>query len=185
MFNDRFKNLGELQVPYQTFITAWQQYNDYLVNGFFYKRKSMLQSDILSLTQIKGKTADQRKFTQKENDLAKKTFEMNEILYKEKVISSEEYRQAQSTLINKQKAQHQIDVDIISQESQIRDKQKDIDQLNHDIFQQQKIFEQALHTLKSNVDSWLSKYTVQSPIDGQVVFVLPIQQNQFLNKENF
>ena len=69
-----------------------------------------------------------------------------------------------------------MDVNILSQQNQIRDKQKEIDQLNHDIFQQQKIFEQALHTLKSNVDDWLRKYTIQAPTDGQVVFVLPIQQ---------
>jgi len=181
-FNQRFKNLGELQVPYQAFITAWQQYNDYLVNGFYYRKKSMLNSDILSLENMKGKTATQKNITQQENALAKKTFEMNEILYKDKVISAEEYRQAQAALMNKQKAEPQMDANIISQQTQIRDKQKEIDQLNHDIFQQQKIFEQALHTLKANVDEWLRTYTLQAPVDGQVVFVLPMQQDQYIQQ---
>ncbi|HMR81547.1 MAG TPA: HlyD family efflux transporter periplasmic adaptor subunit [Niabella sp.] len=182
LFRYRFKNLGELQMPYQTFITALQQYDDYMVNGFYYKRKEMLQSDIVSLSNIKRKTATQRSFTQKENDLARRTFEMNEILYKEKVISAEEYRQAQAVLMNKQKTEPQIEVSIISQENQIRDKQKEIDQLNHDIFQQQQIFEQALHTLKSNVNEWIRQYTIQAPVDGQVIFVLPIQQNQYIEQ---
>lgn len=182
MFNQRFKNLGELQIPYQAFVTAWQQYNDYLVNGFYYRRKGTLHSDIASLENIMGKTATQKNLTQQENELAKKTFEMNEILYRDKVISAEEYRQAQAALMNKQKTVPQIDVNIISQQTQIRDKQKEIDQLNHDIFQQQKIFEQALHTLKANVDEWLRNYTIQAPVDGQVVFVLPIQQNQYIQQ---
>jgi len=182
MFNQRFKNLGELQVPYQTFITAWQQYNDYLVNGFYYRRKKMLHSDIASLQNIQGKTSVQKSITRNENELAKKTFEMNETLFKEKVISAEEYRQAQAALLSKQKAEPQMEVSILSQQNQIRDKQKEIDQLNHDIFQQQKIFEQALHTLKSSVDEWLRTYTIQAPVDGQVVFILPVQQNQFIQQ---
>lgn len=182
LFHQKFKNLGELQTPYQTFIASWQQYNDYLVNGFYYKRKNMLQNDIASLQRIKGKTATQKVLTKKENELAKKTFEMNEILFKEKIISAEEYRQAQSALMSKQKTIPQIDVDILSQQNQISDKQKEIDQLNHDILQQQKIFEQALHTLKSDLHQWLRTYTIQAPVDGQVVFVLPLQQNQYIQQ---
>lgn len=145
-----------MQAPYQTFIAA--------------------------LEGMKGKTAAQKNLTQQENELAKKTFEMNDILYKEKVISAEEYRQAQAALMNKQKAEPQMDATILSQQNQVRDKQKEIDQLNHDIFQQQKIFEQALHTLKSNVDEWLRQYTIPAPVDGQVVFVLPLQQNQYIDQ---
>lgn len=182
LFNQRFKNLGELQASYQVFITAWQQYNDYLVNGFYYKRKNMLHRDIAALEGMKGKTASQKDLTEQENELAKKTFEMNEILYKEKVISAEEYRQARATLMNKQKTVPQMEVNILSQQNQVRDKQKEIDQLNHDIFQQQKIFEQALQTLKSNVDEWLRQYTILAPVDGQVVFVLPLQPNQHIDQ---
>lgn len=182
IFNNRFNNLGELQIPYQAFITAWQQYNDYLVNGFYYRRKNMLQSDITSLKSMRGKSNTLKEITQKENELAKKTFEMNEILFKEKVISAEEYRQAKIVLLNKQKNESQVEVNILLQQNQIRDKQREIDQLNHDILQQQKIFEQALYTLRSIVDEWLRTYTIQAPVDGQLDFVLPLQQNQNIEK---
>lgn len=62
----------------------------------------------------------------------------------------------------------------------MRDKQKEIDQLNHDIVQQQKIFEQALHTLKSHVEEWLYEYTIRSPSNGTIVFVRPVQKNQYI-----
>lgn len=182
LFQHHFQNLGEIQTLYQTFITAWQQYNDYLVNGFYYKRKSMLHSDIASLQRIQGETNTQKLLTETENTLAKKTFEMNETLFKEKVISAEEYRQAQAALMTKQKIVPQIEINVLSLQNQIRDKQKEIDQLNHDILQQQKIFEQALHSLKSNVDEWLRIYTIQAPVDGQVVFLLPIQQNKHIEQ---
>ncbi|HEX7756144.1 MAG TPA: HlyD family efflux transporter periplasmic adaptor subunit [Niabella sp.] len=182
LFHKHFTGLGELQTGYQTFNTALLQYNDYLVNGFYSNRKVLLHNDITSLQNMKDKVTQQKDFTAKDNELAKKTFEMNELLYKEKVISAEEYRQAQSTLLNKQKADPQMDMNLLSQQNQIRDKQKEIDQLNHDILQQQQTFEQALQTLKSNVAAWLRQYTLQSPAEGTVVFALPLQQNQFIEQ---
>lgn len=180
VFNKGFSGLGELQTNYQTFVTALQQYNDYLVNGFYSRRKQLLHGDIAALQSMRTNAAQQKDITSKDNELAKKTFEMNEMLYKEKIISAEEYRQAQSALLNKQKSDPQMEMSIIAQQNQIRDKQKEIDQLSHDILQQQQTFEQALRTLKSNVDNWLKQYTIQAPADGIVVFALPVQQNQYL-----
>jgi HlyD family secretion protein len=182
ILSKRFTNLGELQPAYQTFITAWLQYNDYLVNGFFSRRKNMLHSDITALQNIQGKIATQKNLTAEDNALAQKTFEMNKRLFDEKVISAEEYRRAQSALLSKQLSLPQTDANMISQQNQIREKQKEIDQLNHDILQQQQTFEQALQTLKSSVDDWLKKYTLQAPTDGIVVFTMPLQKNQHIEQ---
>lgn len=182
LFSKKFRNLGELQSGYQVFISAWQQYNDYLVNGFFSNRKKLLNNDIASLQYMKNKIYDQQNITLQDNELAKKSFEMNEKLFKEKIISAEEYRNAQSTLLNKEKTNPQIEINISSQQNQIREKQKELDQLNHDIIQQLQTFEQALQTLKSNVSEWLRKYTIQAPADGTIVFTLPLQQNQHLEQ---
>ena len=180
LFNKAFPNLGELQTSYQTFVTALQLYNDYLVNGFYSRRKQFLHGDIAALQSMKDNAALQKNLTSKENELAKKTFEMNETLYKEKIISAEEYRHAQSALLNKLKSDPQMEMNIIARQSQIRDKQKELDQLNHDVLQQQETFAQALRTLKSNVDDWLRLYAIQSPADGVVVFAFPVQENQYL-----
>lgn len=182
LFHSRYDHLGELQTAYQIFIIAVQQYNDYMINGFYKKKKSLLFDDIESLDKIKTTTETQRRLTQKDSELAKKSFDMNERLYKEKVISTEEYRQAQSKLLTNLKELPRTDATIISQQSQIREKEKEINQLNHDILQQSVIFEQALYTLKSNVDEWLKRYTILAPTDGQIVFVFPLQQNQYIEQ---
>ncbi|WP_423737530.1 HlyD family secretion protein [Chitinophaga caseinilytica] len=175
-------HLGELQASYQVFISAWQKYEDHLVNGFFAKRKDMLYSDISSLKAMKGKISEQISITSEENSLAVKTFEMNKKLFNDKVISAEEYRQAQNILLNKQKIDPQMAINLISQDNQIRDKQKEIDQLDHDIQQQQLLFEQSLQTLRSQVSEWLLQYTIQSPAAGLVEFTLPLQPNQHLEQ---
>lgn len=177
LFDTRYANLGELQTGYQTFIFACQKYNDYLVNGFYANRKNMLIRDISSLQSMADQTIKQKKLIEKDNTLANSSFEMNKKLYEEKVISLEEYREAQSALLNKQLSLPQIGVSIFAIQNQIRDKQKEIDQLDHDIQQQQQTFEQALQTLKSNVDEWVRNYAIQAPADGIVVFSLPLQTN--------
>lgn len=182
LFKNPYSNLGELQMAYQAFMSSLLLYNDYLVNGFYTKRSNMLERDVMDLRSIKSKVASQQKITGEENVLAQATFDMNKKLFEEKVISVEEYRQAQSVLLSKRKADPQADINIIVQQNQIREKQKEIDQLNHDIKQQKQTFEQALFTLKSNVDDWLTRYTLVAPTDGVVVFAFPLQKNQYIEQ---
>lgn len=182
LFTGRLEHLGELQGSYQTFVTAWQQFNDYLVNGYYSNRKRLLLNDILSLQHIKEKMMEERKLRISDNELAKNSFEMNERLFEEKVISKEEYRAAKSAYMAKLSAIPQLESGIISQENQVREKQKEIDQLDHDILQQKKLFEQALYTLKSGTEDWIIRFVIRSPVDGKLTFALPLQKNQFLEQ---
>ncbi|MBX3257388.1 MAG: HlyD family efflux transporter periplasmic adaptor subunit [Chitinophagaceae bacterium] len=182
LFKERMEHLGELQGSYQTFVTAWQQFNDYLVNGYYSNRKRLLLTDILSLQHITEKMMEEKKLKLSDNELAKSTFEMNEYLFNEKVISKEEYRAAKSIYMNKLSAIPQLESGIISQENQVREKRKEIDQLEHDILQQKELFEQALYTLKSGTEDWIIRFVIRSPVDGKLTFVLPLQKNQFLEQ---
>lgn len=182
LFTTKYENLGELQVPYQTLLTAWQQYSDYLVNGFFQKKLQILNADISVLGNIRQKMDTQRTLTAKQTELAGMTFEMYEKLYSQKVISTEEFRQAQAILLNNRKSLPQADATILLQQTQVRDKEKEVMQIHHDILQQQVLFDQALRSMKANVDEWLKKYTIQSPTDGQIVFSTPIQRNSYVEQ---
>lgn len=182
LFTRRFQDLGELQGTYQTFVTAWQQFNDYLVNGYYFRKKSMLLNDIQSLRNMREKMLQQKQLKISENEMAKKSFEMNEYLFNEKVISAEEFRVAKTAYTNKLAEVPQLESAIISLENQVRDKQKEIDQLDHDILQQKKIFEQALYTLKSGAEDWIIRFLIRSPVAGKLTFVLPLQKNQFIEQ---
>jgi HlyD family secretion protein len=108
--------------------------------------------------------------------------DLNKILFDQKVISAEEYRIEKSKLTNKQMAIPQLNLNLLSNQNQQRDKVKEIEQLNHDVRQQEIIFEQSLQTPKSNVDEWVHKYTLQAPMDGKMFFTLPLQQNKFVEQ---
>ena len=68
-------------------------------------------------------------------------------------------------------------------ETLTRDKLKEIDQLDHDLKQQKVIFSQTLQSLKSQLDEWINKYILLSPINGKVVFTMPLQENQYLKAD--
>lgn len=182
LFDQRYSQLGELQIPFQSFSAALQQYNDYLVNGFYVRKKQMLLQDISTLREMNASIEMQKGLTRQEEDSSQRTLAMNKILYDEKVISAEEYRTANSKHVNLQKALPQLNASILSNQSQQREKLKEIEQLNHDINQQKIIFEQALQTLKSSVDEWIRQYVLQAHIDGRVIFALPLQQNKFIEQ---
>ena len=182
LFEKDYKNLGEIQTLYQSFTTAWQQYDDYVLNGFYSRKKEMLLKDQADLQAMNTTIRQQKTFTKQDKDSSEKSLRMNKLLLDEKVISPEEYRVATSAYINKEMSIPQYNSGILSNETQQRDKLKELEQLDHDVSQQKIIFEQALQTLKSSVDGWKRRYVLQSPLAGTVFFTMPLQQNKFIEQ---
>ncbi|NSL85517.1 HlyD family efflux transporter periplasmic adaptor subunit [Chitinophaga sp. Mgbs1] len=180
LFRQRFKTLGELQAAYQQFITAWQQYNDYIPDGFYLKRKKLLQHDITDLELLQQTAEQQKIYTAEDITLAAETFKMNDSLLKDRVISPQDFRNEKSKFLGKQSSLPQMEAAILNNRYQQRDKLKAIQQVDHDISQQEIIFLQATQSLKSAVDEWMKKFLLQSPIDGKITFTISLQENQFL-----
>jgi len=107
---------------------------------------------------------------------------MNDTLYEEKIISKEEYGIAKSKLLNKRYTLPDLESSILGNETGQRDKEKDLLQIDHDIARQELSFEQALKTLKSNVEDWMHKYLISAPVTGKVVLTTPVQENKFLQQ---
>jgi HlyD family secretion protein len=157
-----------------------QQFNDYMVNGFYDRKKRSLEDDILALDSASRTIRFKRTLTEQDLRLANESFDMNRKLYKEKVITTEEYRSQNSKLISKQISIPELDAAVLANLTSKREKQKDLDQLDHDFAQEKELFVQNLQSLKSRVDDWLLKYVLSSPTSGQVFFTLPLQENQYL-----
>ncbi|MFT4155143.1 HlyD family secretion protein [Parafilimonas sp.] len=175
-----FENLGELQQPYQNFMQAFLIYKDYIGNGFYARKKSMLETDLNNLKKLHTNLDTQKAIQHEDQTLAQKTFEMNETLLKEKVISLKEYRDERSKLLNKSLAVPEANSSIISNENAQNDKNKEMLELENTALQQQIVFIQALNTLKSQTEDWKQKYLLLSPADGVVSFPDFLQEKQEL-----
>ena len=172
--------LGELQIPYQTFSQAFLNFTGYLSNGFYLRKKRMLQADKNNLEKLHANLLSQKELEEQDVEVSQKTFNANQALRDKKVLAELDYNDEKSKFINKKMTLPQINNSIISNESEQNAKQKEIAELDNTIMQQKIIFQQALSTLKSQVDEWKKQYLLIAPIDGKVTFVALIQENQQL-----
>lgn len=188
-----YQNIGEVQQAYQSFMQVYMLFREYLSAGFYLKKKTMLQIDMVYLKRLHGNLTEQKEMQEEDLGLAKETFDANSTLKDQKVISPFDYRNEKSKYIGKAISIPQITSAIISNESSQHEKQKEILQLENEIAQQKGIFTQALNTLKAQLDDWKSKYLLIAPVDGKVSFAGFIQENQeirnnqticFINPEN-
>jgi HlyD family secretion protein len=178
--NITFSDIGELQQPYQTFTESFVTFSDYISNGFYLKKKQMLIVDMNMLKAQHNNLLAEKKLQEKDLSLAQKTFDMNDTLKKQKVISDLEYRNEKSKLITKQLSIPQINASIISNENEQTAKQKEILELENTIAQQRLIFQEALNTFKSAVNDWKKKYLLTASVSGTISFTTFLQENEEL-----
>ncbi|MCC7399852.1 MAG: HlyD family efflux transporter periplasmic adaptor subunit [Chitinophagaceae bacterium] len=176
----KFDQLGELQASHQTFSQSLLQFSSYLQNGFYLRKKKMLAADMLYLQQLHTELEQQKVLLNQDMSLTDSTFQAQESLKNDKVISSMDYRNEKSKLIARQLTLPQINSSIINNESQQHEKQKEIAELENQIQQQKNIFLQSLNTMRSNVEDWKKKYLLRAPVDGKIAFAGFLQENQEL-----
>jgi len=176
--NDKIN--GELQPAYQTFLQLYSTYMQYLKDGFYLQKLSMLQQDITYLQRLKGNLLQQKKMTEEDIKLMKENFSGQEKLHEQKVIAPAEYRNEKSKMISKEMLLPQINTSIINNDDAQHNKLKEIKELENQIAQEQNIFIQGLETFKATIDDWKTKYLLIAPIDGKVNFAGFIQVNQQL-----
>ncbi|MHA4808602.1 HlyD family efflux transporter periplasmic adaptor subunit [Flavitalea flava] len=180
LFIDHFFNLGELQTAYQHFTGSWMQFNDYLVNGYYYQKKKTLLADLSFLRKLNISLRKENDLTQQDIQLTQESVDSSNSLYADKVISKEDFRQQRSRLVNRQLSLPQLNSAILTNENQQINKEKEINELEHTISQQKVLFLQELQTIKSLVDDWISRFIIKAPSAGKIVFIVPLQENQFI-----
>lgn len=188
-----YKNIGEVQQAYQTFMQGFILFRQYLATGYYIRKKAMLLNDMVFLQRLHANLIQQKEMQQADLDLETETFDANTTLKDQKVISAFDYRIEKSKYISKSLTIPQINSSIINNESIRHEKQKEILGLENEIAQQKGIFVQALNTLKAQLNEWKNKFLLIAPIDGKIAFAGFFQENQqiennrticFINPEN-
>jgi multidrug efflux pump subunit AcrA (membrane-fusion protein) len=181
VFNFKTNNnyqLGELQSSYQTFALALQNYTNYLSNGFYIRKKTMLQNDMQHIKRLHENLLQQKALHEQDLKLEKQNYAANKTLNNEKVIADGEFRNEESKLLGKKMTLPQVTSSIISNEAQQNEKQKEMAELENTIAQQRVIFEQAIFTFSSQMADWKKKYVLSTPIAGKIAFANFLQVNQ-------
>jgi len=175
-----YNSLGELQQAYQAFSNAFNEFKKYLPGGFWEKKKLILGSDLSDIKRLNYHLYQRKAFTLQDLGLSEKTFQMNEILKKDNVISDLEYRNEKSKLTAKQMSIPQINEAIIINETRINEKRQEIIELENAAAEQPLAFQQALNTFRSAIDQWKQNYVLVAPVSGRVNLAGFLQKNQQL-----
>lgn len=192
-FSESFQDLGEIQQSYQAFKQSFTLFKQYLSSGYYQQKRDMLERDIAYLQRLHANLVQRKNMQQEDLSLEQETYEVDKILKEKKAMSALDFRNEKSKYLNKALSIPQISADIINNESNQHEKQKDILQLDNEIAQQKEIFIQALNTFKAQLDEWKNKYVLRAPVSGKIAFASFFQENQqmkinqtfcFINPEN-
>ncbi|MBN8837600.1 MAG: HlyD family efflux transporter periplasmic adaptor subunit [Sphingobacteriia bacterium] len=173
-------SLGELQQSYQTLVQAWLLYKQYLPDGFYNHKLTMLRTDESYLQKHHDNLMEQKNLQEEDLQLYNETYAANEQLGKQKVLAPVDVRNEKSKLLNKKLNIPQIASTLIDNESQQHSKQKEIAELENQIAQQKNTFIEAVNTFKAQVEGWKQQYVLVSPTQGIVSFTSFIQEKQLL-----
>ncbi len=176
--SNNISSLGELQSPYQAYIQTFISFKDFLSNGFYLHKRGMLQTDMSNAKKLHSILLSQKGLLTQDLSLSQQTYEANENLATDKVISPLDYRNEKSKLISKKLSLPQINAAIVSNESQQNEKKKEIADLENQITVQKNTFIQALHTMQSQLQAWEYKFLLKAPIGGKISVTGFFQENQ-------
>lgn len=179
----KYTHLGELQSGYQVLVQSALTYYDYTPGGFYYKKMQIATQEKQNLLAQLANLKDQKKLLEEDVALTQQTFDANEKLMKDSVLSVFDFRLEKSRLLSKKMALPQLNSTIAVNLSQQMQKDRELMELENSINQQKTLFQQAVQTFHSQVLAWKHNYVVSAPISGSIAFASFVEENQYLDTD--
>ncbi|MEN5433862.1 secretion protein HlyD [Sphingobacterium faecium] len=172
--------LGEVQNSYQNFYLAYLNYVAIKKEGIFQKRKSFIQSEVKYIIEQNHKIQEGFDLQKKELALAEAEYAKYQILADKKVISQLELQQKEVLLLAKQQSIPHTESTIISNQSNRLSKDKEMSEINNQIFEEEKKFYQSLNTFISDAENWKKQYVISNTSKGILIYGDFLQENQMV-----
>jgi multidrug efflux pump subunit AcrA (membrane-fusion protein) len=172
--------LGELQNSYQNFYLAYLNYQAVKDGGIVEKRKSMILNELNNVNEQNERIKKSYELQKQELELAEQEFNRYKALADKKVISPLELQQKEAALLAKKQAIPQMESNIISNRGNLLSKDKELSEINNQIFEEEKKFVQSLNSFISEAENWRKQYVITSPSEGYLIYGGFLQVNQFV-----
>ncbi|MBK7882738.1 MAG: hypothetical protein IPJ81_02065 [Chitinophagaceae bacterium] len=136
---NNYAQLGEVQLAYQNFYSAYLQFKNYLSSGFYLAKKNYLYKDLNNLRQLQVSIQQEKIIYTQDYNLAEQAYKRKQQLANDKVIALSELKEEESKLLAKKMPLQQLTASAINNQSLQNDKQKELLELEKQIAEQ-KIF---------------------------------------------
>ncbi|WP_400262940.1 HlyD family secretion protein [Sphingobacterium sp. SG20118] len=172
--------LGEVQNSYQNFYLSYLNYLAINKEGIYQKRKNFIQNEVKYINEQHKRIQESFDLQKRELALAEEEYTKYKILADKKVISQLELQQKEALLLSKRQFIPQAENTIISNQSSRLSKDKEISEINNEMFEEEKKFYQSLNTFISDAENWKKQYVISSPSKGTLIYGDFLQENQLV-----
>jgi len=171
-------HLGELQGSYQNFYLAYLNFKATTQGGIYQKRKRALEQEKINLGHQYEKGLQSFDLLTKQLKLSEEEFEKYKLLAQKKVISPSELQAKETLLLAKRQSIPQMENSLLSYESNVLVKNKELVDLENQIIEERKKFVQSLNSFIIDAEIWKRQYILTSPVGGKLIYSSFIQENQ-------
>ena len=149
-----YTNLGEIQPDYQRFEQTLTQLQALTSNGFYAQKRNFLNKELSDIGFMSRKLSEQQQIYQRDFNLAQNEFSKKQRLARQGVVSSSELSDAESRLLAKQIPLKQVEAQLINNQSEQTGKQKELLELDKNLFEQKNTTSESLKNLISAINAW-------------------------------
>jgi len=180
-------NLGDLQDSYGRFFEKYLLYIDTRDGGYYTNQKKILEDDLNNSSIALKHKMKEREIMTKESDNLEIEFQAYKKLYEKKMISRSEFAQQENKYLASKHPLNNNGLEILNNNSKTNATKKELLEMQHLIQEQRSNFNLALNVFISEIDEWIHKFILKSPVSGQLNYAGIIQENQnvALNQELF
>lgn len=177
-------SLGDLQTFYSSWINSQSAITLFHQTAAYNKQIGQLNRQLNTYQKLNKSLAEQQRISKQELDLALQKFNTDSILHVQKVTAAMDFNQAKTAWLQQQRAYRSIETNLISNELQVNQIQKQINDLELlKIEQQQKLelnFANATHELRAQIRKWKENYLITTTGSGRVAYLGFLEDEMFI-----
>ena len=178
-------NLGELQNDYSNFLQSYLDYRFFIEHNFHTKKIQSIEEQIAYYEDLNRELMDQKAILSREVDIARLSYDNNQVLYSRELISNIDLANSESAYLQKQYSLENAEASMINHNIQLSEYRKTIMDLQQQFYEKKRnlvlAIQESYKHLQSQLANWEHLYVLKAPIDGTVSFFKYWSDNQFVN----
>ena len=178
-----YGSLGDLQTFYSSWINSQTAITLFHQTAAYEKQIEQLNRQLSTYQKLNKSLRVQQRISKQELDLALQKFNTDSILYVQKVTAAMDFNQAKTTWLQQQRAFRGIETNLISNELQVNQIQKQISDLELQKTEQQQKLElnlaNATHELLAQIRKWKETYLITATGSGRVAYLGFLENEMF------
>lgn len=179
-----YYTLGDVSGSWNTFTTRCADYRHYLTADNIGRKKQLIEEQIAKNGEYYRRLEEQKRLSDEDLLLSVKSFRRDSVLHNQKILSDHEYETAQQKLISTRSSNTNFAASLSSTELNIMQFRQQLIELTMQEEDERKehrlSINQARRQTVADIEAWIERYAVTTPISGRVQLLNVWSANQYV-----